>query len=504
MKRLTFSLALLIAVLFCLNNTVSAADVVPTGSVQVFIEPQGAVDAGAKWEVSTWIDWEGPFTSGHKATGFTVDDDSRVRGIDIPCWDPPSEIPIKITDGGLAQATLIYIPTTGFVKINIEPEEARGAGAAWGTMFDGVGWWGPAESGKEYNCFPLGSRTISFDDIDGWQTPEDIRITVVAGERAEATVTYSKDTPDPETGKVKVTILPSEAVAAGAQWRTVTPSGPNTWRDSGDVESGHPAGLLKVEFKDVSGWMTPDSKNVTVAAGSTKTTSGVYIRDVPSDPETGSIRVTISPSEAVNAGAQWRTVTPSGSNTWRDSGEIESGHPAGSLTVEFKDVFGWMTPAETSVNVVAGTTKSTSGTYTQDSPTTGSVQVTITPAEAVAAGAEWKIKPAGSTSFQGPYNSGETASNLEPGSAVVQFVDVTGWITPAEKTVNIVAGDTATASGEYSQHIEEPDVCIGHDYEQQTPLAGVTPPTVEISGDSAVNEQDELSLSANSTVDKAE
>ncbi len=417
MKHFALSLFLLTSVFFCLNNVASAADVVPTGSVQVFIEPQGAVDAGAKWEVQLWHGWEGPFSSGHKASGFTVDD-ARVRGTDIPGWQTPAEVPIKITDGGLAQATLTYIATatTGSVKITIEPKEARDAGAAWGTMIDGVGWWGPAESGKEYDHFPSGTRTIRFDAINGWQTPDDITITVLAGQLVEATVTYIKDTPDPGTGSVKVKIYPSEAVDAGAQWRTVTPSGPNTWRDSGEVESAHSAGSLTIEFKNISGWNTPDSKNVTVVAGSTKTTSG---------------------------------------------------------------------------------------TYTQESPTTGSLQVSISPVEAVAAGAEWKIKPAGSTSFQGPYNSGETASNLKPGSAVVQFVDVTGWVTPAEKTVNIVAGDTATASGEYSQHIEEPDVCIGHDYEQQTPLAGVTPPTVEISGDSAVNEQAELSLSATSTVDTA-
>ena len=140
-----------------------------------------------------------------------------------------------------------------------------------------------------------------------------------------------------------------------------------------------------------------------------------------------------------------------------------------------------------SVNVVAGTTLSTSGTYTQDSPTTGSVQVTITPAEAVSAGATWEVMIPG-IGWEGPYSSGQKVTGFQPGNTTVRFTDVTGWVTPAEKTVNIVAGDTTTASGEYTQHIEEPDVCIGHDYEQQTPLAGVTPPTAEISGDSAVNE----------------
>ena len=501
MKYFTLSLNLLMIVFFSLNDMASATDVVPTGSVQVFIEPQGAVDAGAKWEVQLWHGWEGPFSSGYTASHFTVEDEARVRGIEISGWKTPDEIPIEITGGGLAQATLTYTRITGSIEITIEPEEARDAGATWETMIDGIGLWGPADSGRKYDHFPVGPKTISFSDISGWQTPDDIIVTVPENNLGTGRVTYIKDTPDPETSKVKVTISPSEAVAAGAQWRTVTPSGPNLWKNSGEVESGHPAGLLTIEFKDISGWNTPDSKNVTVSADSTRTTSGVYTKNTTA-PETGSIRVTINPSEAVNAGAQWRTVTPSGSNLWKDSGEIESGHPAGSLTVEFKDVFGWSKPSNKTVDIIAGKTAYETGTYTEDSPTTGSVQVTISPAEAVAAGAAWEVKPSGGT-WQGSYSSGESVGNLEPGDAAVRFTDVTGWITPAEQTVTIVAGDTATASGEYTQHIEEPDVCIGHDYEQQTPLSGVTPPTVEISGNSAVNEQAELSLSANSTVDEA-
>ena len=108
--------------------------------------------------------------------------------------------------------------------------------------------------------------------------------------------------------------------------------------------------------------------------------------------------------------------------------------------------------------------------------------------------------PAGG-SWQGPYNSGETISNLAPGSASVQFVDVTGWISPEAKTVTIVAGQNTPVNAEYAQHVEEPDVCIGHDYEQQTPLTGVNVPTVAISGSAAVNEQGKTSFSAISTVD---
>ncbi|WPD24404.1 MAG: right-handed parallel beta-helix repeat-containing protein [Candidatus Electrothrix scaldis] len=388
--------------------------------VQISIEPTEAREAGAQFEVEDGgLFWRQQSYDSNAKACYLSSGPTRVRGTEISGWEAEI-ITVDVVEDKTAQGTLRYTKTssatTGSVEITIEPVEARNAGATWGTMVDGIGWWGPAESGEEYPYFPTGPKIISFSDISGWQTPDDITITVIADKLVEATVTYSKDTSGPETGSVKVTIYPSDAIDAGGKWEA-RPSG-GTWQgpySSGQTVGGFPVGTVNIRFVDISGWNTPDAKNITVSADSPKTTSG---------------------------------------------------------------------------------------TYTQDSPTTGSVQVTINPSEAVSAGAKWEVMIPG-IGWEGPFSSGRTVTGLQPGNTTVRFTDVTGWVTPAEQTVNIVAGDTATASGEYSQHIEKPDVCIGHDYEQQTPLAGVTPPTVEISGNSAVNEQAELSLSATSTVDTA-
>uniref|UniRef100_UPI0040565000 right-handed parallel beta-helix repeat-containing protein n=1 Tax=Candidatus Electronema sp. TaxID=2698783 RepID=UPI0040565000 len=371
-------------------------------------------------------------------------------------------------------------------------------------MINGIGWEGPWDSGREISGFAAGSTEIRFTDISGWQTPANTTVNVVADEIVEKTVTYTKNSP--ETGKLKVTIYPSEAVSAGAQWR-IKPAGSTSFQgpyDSGETVSNLEPGTASIRFTSVTGWTAPADKSVMVVAGDTpKTTSGLYTEN-GSGTETGKIYVTINPPEAVAAGAKWEAMPEGGD--WQgpfESGQSGCEFPAGSVTIRYKDISGWTKPAGRTVTVSPNLTTSTSGSYTQDSPATGSVRVTISPADAVAAGAKWKIKPAGSTSFQGPYSSGDTANNLAPGSAVVQFVDVTGWVTPAEKTVPVVAGDMATASGEYTQQLEEPDVCIGHDYEQQTPLAGVNVPTIEISGSSTVNEQGQGSFSASSTVDSA-
>jgi hypothetical protein len=75
---------------------------------------------------------------------------------------------------------------------------------------------------------------------------------------------------------------------------------------------------------------------------------------------TGSLKVVISPPEAITAGAQWRQV---GTDTWHASGEIESGISVGSVIVEFKDIAAWGKPQNVSVTTVSGQIIQVMGIY---------------------------------------------------------------------------------------------------------------------------------------------
>ncbi len=99
---------------------------------------------------------------------------------------------------------------------------------------------------------------------------------------------------------------------------------------------------------------------------------------------TGSLQVTISPSVAITSGAQWRV----DGGPWRDSGYTESGLSVGSHTVEYSVVSGWNKPADEIVQVNYNQTTTTSGTYILQ---TGSLQVTISPPEAITSGAQWRV-----------------------------------------------------------------------------------------------------------------
>ena len=118
--------------------------------------------------------------------------------------------------------------------------------------------------------------------------------------------------------------------------------------------------------------------------------------------------MTISPAAAVSAGAMWNV----DGGTWQASGATISGITVGSHTVAFNNIAGWNTPANQTVNIATGQTTSLTGAYVQQ---TGSLTVTIGPAAAVSAGAQWNVDGG---SWQG---SGTTVSGITVRSAPGSF-----------------------------------------------------------------------------------
>lgn len=84
--------------------------------------------------------------------------------------------------------------------------------------------------------------------------------------------------------------------------------------------------------------------------------------------------------------------------------------------------------------------------YARPKPKTGSLVVTIEPAGARSAGAQWRV--AGGTWRA----SGYTESGLSPGGKTVEFKDIANWDKPANASVTITAGGTATLSKSYVRH----------------------------------------------------
>lgn len=74
----------------------------------------------------------------------------------------------------------------------------------------------------------------------------------------------------------------------------------------------------------------------------------------------GSLYVTISPEGALDSGVQWRRT---GTSTWYNSGDTETGIATGSYTVEFKTVAGWSTPEDMAVTITKNQTTQITAAY---------------------------------------------------------------------------------------------------------------------------------------------
>lgn len=95
------------------------------------------------------------------------------------------------------------------------------------------------------------------------------------------------------SGELQVTLEPEKVVEAGARWRR---SGTEPWLNSGDVESGVPAGAHTVEFLEVEQWTTPDPVDVFISGKRSELTAAY---------------VAIPPQIAVSAAAgEGGSVTP--------------------------------------------------------------------------------------------------------------------------------------------------------------------------------------------------
>jgi hypothetical protein len=266
---------------------------------------------------------------------------------------------------------------------------------------------------------------------------------VPAGEKPSATASNADaavhGTGDPE---LQVFINPSGARTAGAQWKTrrldeyMQPAGDwSPWFDSGYVDTFYcdPEIYMEVEFKEIAGWAKPANRNVYIPFDRA-TTTGTYIQN-------GSIKVYINPQAARDDGAQWRRVGL-GEKDWRDSGEVETDVPEGWYYVEFKNLTGWVEPANVPVQSVRGITSEYTVTFEK---IVVGLSVVITPGEAAAAGAKWKIS--GTSTL---YSSGETAE-VQAGTYTLEFLGARGWQPPASKTVTVQPETPLEVTANYSR-----------------------------------------------------
>lgn len=159
-----------------------------------------------------------------------------------------------------------------------------------------------------------------------------------------------------------------------------------------------------------------------------------------------SIRVTLLPPEAVGDGAQWAI---QGLGAWRDSGAtVYEGMSTGDYTILYKNIEGWTSPANEAVTLaVNGVTITRFATYTRN----GSVRVELSFVDEQIHAAQWPVAGAQWRLIGGAWkNSGDTVSNLTPGTYDIEFASLPGWLPPPPQSVSVRSGDTTLMIGQYA------------------------------------------------------
>ena len=337
-----------------LNGSVSFTTngaIEPPPSVRIILQPDAAVLAGAQWSIDNgpWMD-----------SGVTVSDLDRfdmthtVTYRSILGWSAPDNETITVTNGETLVLNRSYVQR-GSLTVTIQPLEVNEAAWFFDSQYGGYLWsignigtngarrddmiW--QLNGTTIENLEVGTYTLRFYPVPGWNTPVSREIVISEGAAVSAVGHYT----DVE-GYVRGIIEPPEVIADGAMWRV--DNGP--WRPSDTISGVLDYGAHQIEFLNVPPWITPGPVMLVI------TNNGVF--DVPGlYQEVSGIYVELHPDEAIALGARW---TLNGT-------EYESGTlvplAAGDYGVTFTQLDGWLSPSEQLVTVFSNQTTELDGYY---------------------------------------------------------------------------------------------------------------------------------------------
>jgi subtilisin family serine protease len=367
------------------------------GSLQVVMTDG---PAGARWS----LNGKGSYKDGETVKDLVVGEYS-VSFFDLADWDEPAEQTVKVSKNAVAKLEVELVQHKGSVQVVLfGPEEAR-----WSV--DGKGSYASGETVKD---LIVGTYRLSFSQVDGWDAPREMRITVAKDTLAKTEPGYTR-----HLGSVTVTIDgPAEA-----RWSL---DGQGSYENGQSVEKVV-VGEHTVSFSDIVDWDTPADQTVSVTKDAVSTIAGSYKQ------HKGSVKITIKGPEE----ARWSL---NGEGSYASDAVVED-LVVGEYAVTFSKIAGWDRPREQKLVVGKDATATFEGTYTQH---VGAVAVYIEgPSEAL-----WKI-----SGIEESHAGGEAAKDLPVGEYTVSFSDADGWEKPEDQPVTVFRNVTAMATGSYTRHV---------------------------------------------------
>ena len=434
------------------SNTVrSYAYAALPGSIAVALAPAGAVAAGAMWSLDGGTNWN---ESGATVVDLAIKTYS-LSFLAVDGYAAPATTNYALSAGEAASFTKTYADLPGALTVNLTP-----ASAQW--SLDGGSSW--IAAGVTTNL-AAGGYTVTFGPLTGYATPAATNVTVVSGATGTVARTY-----------------------------VLQPAGTNCIASQGfDGADVHPWSWTAVNLNN-SGLATNDSFGAVVATNADKVLSGAWAARMNGSTN-GAVNpaivfanvdisaytnVTLTVPFAANGPDSgddlYVGVSYDGGATWLPSAfgtEIADGYS--SLSLDYGTFVDTNRQPQGTPYVLAiddsrtqlmarvvfydASSNNTNDFYFVDeiqlTGQTGSVpvvssalSVTLQPAEAVAAGALWRVDGGAWRA------SGAVATGLTAGAHTVSFGAATGWIAPDDVATATTNGTTNSFAATY---VAEPD-----------------------------------------------
>ncbi|MBF0532814.1 MAG: S8 family serine peptidase [Candidatus Omnitrophica bacterium] len=413
------------------DHTIAASFVLKTYFLSVNITPQEAIAAGAKWHLTS-----GPDTT-LKNSGDTITNlpagTYAVAFNGFNGFTAPATQTIRLADGNPSIVTAAYTPWQAFfLTVALTPTGAITAGGKWKLNAGPDTTW--KNSGDTIANIPGGSYTVSYAAASEFTTPASKTLRVIDGTATTVTAAY---VPIPRFS-LTVQLSPSDAIAAGGKWKLN--AGPDkTWKNSGDTIASIPGGSYTVSYSAATEFTTPATQTIRVIDGTATTVTAAYV-PIPRF----SLTVQLSSSDAIAAGGKWK-LNAGPDKTWKNSGDTIASIPGGSYSISYASFNGFTPPATQTIRVMDGSATTVNAAYIP--LPTFTLTGALTPPEAIAAGAKWRLTSGPDTAWK---ISGVQLYNLPGGSYTVTFYPVSRWRTPANQAIRITDGSSLTVTGTYT------------------------------------------------------
>jgi PKD repeat protein len=158
------------------------------GSLQVFIEPQEARNAGAQWRIVGRSQWR---ASGQKEDGIPVGG-HKVEFSSLTGWTKPADADVTVQENEMTTFTGVYTSLSGTLIVNVDPDNASwGISGPAGFEGNGVIYAGD----RTFQSAPPGSYTWTGQPLMHYNTPSAQTATLSAGGTLIFTKSWSQIPP---------------------------------------------------------------------------------------------------------------------------------------------------------------------------------------------------------------------------------------------------------------------------------------------------------------------